>query len=77
MKPFQLYKHQYCTDTAIMPVKPLRYSPDRKVYKARVRWFNIVNPKNVFDMHVPPNGTENIEIKEEDLKKWRPYDVKV
>lgn len=77
MKPFQLYKHKNCTDVALMPVKSPRYSTTRKVYKLKVRWFNIVNPKNVFDMNVGDNGTDNVEIREEDLKNWRPYDVKV
>lgn len=73
MRIMQLYKHKRNTDVAIMPTKPPRYSATRNVYKVRVHWFNIVNPRNVFNMNVP----ETIEIKAENMKDWEPYDAAV
>lgn len=69
MKTFNLYKHVNCTDVAFMPIKRPFYVPEKKVYKVKVRWFNVVNPKNVFDLGV----VDHIEVKLEDTKNWRLY----
>jgi hypothetical protein len=50
-----------------MPVKRPLFIPEKKVYKVKVRWFNVVNPQNMFDMNV----IETISIKNKDMQKWR------
>jgi len=69
MRPFQLYKHENCTDVAMMFVKYPVFIPEKNGYKFKVRWFNIVNPRNVFDMNEP----DTIFIKKEDLPKWKEF----
>lgn len=76
MRPFQLYKHIRNTDVAMMPVK-MHFIAPKNGYKIRCRWFNIVNPNNVFDMHVGDRGTDDVFVKKEDMNNWRPYDVSV
>jgi len=48
----KLYKHIYGRDVALMPVHMILI-PGKNVYQIKCRWFNIVNPKNVFDMGCP------------------------
>lgn len=65
MRKGELYKHINGRDCAIMPLD-IRYST-RGVYKVRVRWFNIVNKENIFDM----NCIDKIEIKKEHIHNWK------
>jgi hypothetical protein len=59
----KLYKHKNCTDAAIYVLNIYSY-PER--FSLRVKWFNIVNPKNIFDMGV----RDDIIIKLKDLHNW-------
>lgn len=65
MRIFNLYKHENCTDVAILPIK-IFYVFEKSGYKVKVRWFNIVNPDNIYDI----NFSETIFIKANDLKRW-------
>jgi hypothetical protein len=67
MRKHFLYKHDNNTDVALMP---LDIAESGDVYKIKCRWFNIVNPKNVFDLGV----VDSVEIKSQDLKKWKIYE---
>lgn len=69
MRLNEFYKNIHNTDVAIFPLY-VRFVPQKGVYKVKVRWFNIVNPENVFDM----NLTEEIQIKVEDMKNWKIYE---
>jgi hypothetical protein len=66
MAPYHLYKHKNCTDTAIMPIKNPLFIPEKRGYKVKVRWFNIVNPENIFDVDV----LETIFISAEHMNDW-------
>lgn len=59
----KLYKHIYGRDVAILITH--RFFVAGKGYKCKVRWFNIVNPRNQFDMGLP----ETIWIK--NMKEWK------
>lgn len=72
MRQGYLYKHENCTDTALMPVKRPFFVPEKQIYKVRCRWFNIVNPNNVYDMGV----VDNVVIKAEDIRRWKFYEQK-
>lgn len=73
MRQGSLYKHEACTDVALMPVKRPFFVPEKKIYKVRCRWYNIVNPDNVFECG---EGIDNVVIKEEDIRRWRFYEPK-
>jgi ubiquitin C-terminal hydrolase len=64
MRIFELYKHVNCRDVAIMPKKIYKL-PHKLIIK--IKWFNVVNPANKFDLHCD----ETIEIKTEDISKWK------
>jgi hypothetical protein len=57
-----IYQHENCTDAAIL-VLHVQYEGEGLL----VSWINVVNPDNAFPMGV----TETIEIKREDLAKWK------
>lgn len=65
MRAGNTYKHIECTDAAILVLK-VQYH-DQKRVKVRVSWVNVVNPTNVFPMGL----VETIEIRREDLSKWK------
>lgn len=71
MRSFNLYKNTYNTDVAMYPVKVL-YIPPKNGYIVKCRWFNIVNPENVFDLGV----IDRCFIKKEDINNWKPYEEK-
>ena len=64
MRLMELYKHKNGRDVAILPVD-IRYST-REVYKVKVKWYNIVNPNNVYFI-----SDGRIEIKKEHLFDWK------
>lgn len=57
MKIYGLYKHRRCTDVAILVLHSF-YVRQHESYKLKVRWQNVVNPSNIFDMGV----AERLEI---------------
>lgn len=57
MKKLGLYKHKNCTDVAILVLSSF-YVAERQTYKLKVRWMNIVNPNNIFDVGIQ----ERLEI---------------
>lgn len=61
----EIYKHENCTDAAI-EVQYLRHLENGNV-KVFVTWLNVVNPENIF----PTGEAEVIEIKREDIPKWK------
>lgn len=65
----KLYRHARNSDVAMMPLTIGHMAHDPKVYNIRCRWFNIVNSGHVFEMGV----VDDINIKIEDLPKWREY----
>ena len=67
MTPYRIYKHDNCTDMAIMPVENPFFITEKRGYKVKVRWFNVVKPENIFDMGV----METVFIKAEDMKNWK------
>lgn len=72
MRAGNLYKHENNTDVALYPVRSPFYVPEKKIYKVKCRWFNIVNPLNVYDMGI----VDNVVIKAEDIRKWKFYEPK-
>lgn len=48
-----------------MPIK-IYFIPENQVYKLKIKWFNIVNKDNIFDL----GCNEKVEIKQEDMKNW-------
>ncbi len=57
-----LYKHKFNTDVAFS--EQYRYTDyNKKIIKLKVRWFNIVNPKNIYFI-----DNDYIQIKSEDWK---------
>lgn len=53
MKAMSLYKHKNNTDVAILVLKAFHFQnpyENKGYYKIKVRWFNIVNRANMFDM---------------------------
>ncbi len=70
MRPGTLYKHIHNTDVAFEPVKLNTYKKDVVIIKGR--WYNIVNPKNIYLI-----DDDTITIKRTDLKNWKVYDAQV
>jgi hypothetical protein len=68
MMAFVAYKHRSNTDVAMLPIMVRDRGAQLMV---RCRWFNIVNPKNRFDLGI----TDEVYIKLADLKNWRAYDL--
>lgn len=66
MIPGNLYKHENCTDVAIKIIKRPLFIPEKKGYRVKVSWINVVNPNNTFSIDL----IETIFIKSEDYKKW-------
>lgn len=69
MRIHSTYKHENNTDVAILVLKRPFYIPEKREYKVKVEWINIVNPNNVFKMRL----TETIRIKEVDMRKWKEF----
>lgn len=69
---FRYYKHERNTDVCIYVLHRF-YIKETDEYSVRLRWFNCVNPKNVFDLGVQ----ETVRIKRTDAAKWKDYDVAV
>ena len=67
MNTHELYKHNLCTDTAILPVS-IHYHIDG--FKIKIWWFNIASVNNIYNM----NLKETILIKHKDLKNWIKYE---
>jgi hypothetical protein len=65
MKLGGIYQHENCTDAAIL-VLQVQYEGET-LLGLLVSWINVVNPDNAF----PMNYTETIEIKREELAKWK------
>lgn len=64
-----IYKHSKCTDTAIKVIRS-EHIPGKQMYKVRLWWLNVVNPKNVF-LIFPYPVTEMISEKE--FANWQPF----
>ena len=65
-----LFKHDKNTDVAMQVMKRFYISED-DTYKIKIRWWNIVNPANVFYTGVQ----ETIRIdRKKFLKEWNKYD---
>lgn len=60
------YKHENCTDSFIEIMK-VQYHDNKRV-KVRVIWWTIGTTRSW-----PSGLIETIEIKREDLAKWKPY----
>lgn len=73
MRIMNLYKHKNNTDVAIMPIKVPFFVKEKNGYKIRVKWFNIVNPKKIFDLFI----TETIFVKKSDISNWKYYEPTV
>jgi hypothetical protein len=56
MKSNHWYKHRNCTDTAIYVTKSF-YVKEIEVINISFKWFNIVNPKNPYDMGLEDTAT--------------------
>lgn len=65
MQPYKLYKHENCTDAAILPIKFPLFIPEKKGYKIRVQWWNVVNKPFFMD------AVETVFINSEDYRKWK------
>lgn len=75
MRSFDLYKHENCTDVAIMPLKIYRVNPE--YIKVKLRWFSVHG--NQLSKSIPPfdlGVTETHKINIKDLAKWRLYEVR-
>lgn len=68
MITLSLYKHKYGKDVVMMPVEMFTVV-SRETIMLKCNWFNIVNPKNVFNM----GKIDSIEIKLENLNDWKLY----
>ena len=66
----KLYKHKNCTDVAIELLRQPSFVKENSLYKMKVRWFNVVNPDNIYYI-----CEGNIEIKKEDLKNWKLFEA--
>lgn len=69
---YQYYKHVHNTDVCIYVLHRF-YIKETDEYSVRFRWFNCVNPKNVFDLGIQ----ETVRIKKADAKLWESYDATV
>lgn len=63
----QLLKHPKNTDVAMLVLR--RFYRDDGYFYLNIRWFNIVNPANVFDMGVK----EHIVMTESKYKEFEVY----
>lgn len=70
MRIDNLYKHENGSDAAILILKHPLFIAPKNGYKIRIKWMNIVNPKNVYDIGI----METIFIKKEDIKNWKFYE---
>lgn len=69
MNLFELYQHVNNTDVAIMPVDHFYFNIGGMVFtKYRIRWYNVVNPHNVFAMSM---HTHHVVMNEDQEKNWR------
>lgn len=68
MNTLNLYKHISGKDIAIAP-KHIIFISEKNVYKVKVSYYNIVNPKFPYPIGI----TETVEIKKEDMKNWKEY----
>jgi hypothetical protein len=71
MKTVKLFKHYNCNDVAIEILKKF-YVHEKNGYKLKIRWWNVVNPDNSWDM----GCQENLFISQDDLKNWLELTVK-
>lgn len=62
----KLYKHVNNTEVAAEFKRVIKVPTGRKI---KVTWYNIVNPNNIY----PCGITEEIFIKEDDIKNWKVY----
>ena len=67
MIPNTLYKHKNNTDVAFAPISVVRREKDLLLFG---RWYNIVNPTNVFFI-----SDDEISIKLADVQKWEEFNV--
>jgi len=67
MIPNTLYKHINNTDVGFVPVSVTRRKSDLILFG---RWYNIVNPTNVFFI-----DDDEITIKLSDIDKWEEVNV--
>lgn len=67
MTPNTLYKHIYNTDVGFAPISVKRSEKDLVLFG---RWYNIVNPTNVFFL-----GDDQITINLSDIDKWEEINV--
>lgn len=63
-----LLKHPLMRDVAMCVLRKF-YKPEEAMYYLNVRWINIVNPANVFDMGVK----EHIVMTEAKYKEFKIY----
>lgn len=61
-----LYKHNLNTDVAFSVIK--QFTKPNGDIKLKVKWFNIVNPDNIF-----PIDDDKILITKEQIKNWKLY----
>jgi hypothetical protein len=64
------YKHVNCTDVAV-ECKRIIFIPEKKGYKVKVSWVNVVNPKK----HYPCGITEEIFIPSSLIRDWLPLEI--
>lgn len=69
MKTMTTYKHDLNTDVAMFVIASKPVTNEQTRY--RVRWMNIVNPKNVFSC---TDKYDYVDVKHEDEKNWREYE---
>lgn len=69
MKKGGFYKHVNCTDVAV-ECKRILFIPEKKGYKVKVSWWNVVNNKNYY----PCGIVEEIFIPASLIKNWRPLE---
>lgn len=63
-----LFKHINNTDVAAEFLKNY-YIPEKKTYKIKISWWNIVNPDNIYPIGI----TETITISKEKINDWKIY----
>ncbi len=68
-----VYKHANNTEVAAKVVKSF-WIPEKKGWKVKILWLNIVNPKNVYLIDHNP---ESHFISRESAKMWKVYDALV
>lgn len=65
MRRGQIYKHASCNDAAIEVIR-IVHIPEKRGYKVKVSWVNVVNPKNIYSCGL----TEEIFIPSSKIKEW-------